>query len=90
MENNKKLITGEEALATFISEITVNGEDVPVSGGSAAITVNTLPSVTAADNGKALIVSNGAWQAIPVINVYSGGSAPSQAVGNDGDIYLQT
>ena len=52
MENNKKLITGEEALATFISEITVNGEDVPVSGGSAAITVNALPSVTQTELGK--------------------------------------
>ena len=90
MENNNKLITGQEALSTFITGITVNGEEVPIQDGSAAITVNTLPSVTSSDNGKVLMVSNGAWQAMPVVNVYTGGSTPSQSIGNDGDIYLQT
>lgn len=90
MESNNKLITGEEALATFISGVTFNGSAVPVESGVAAISAGVLPTVTSSDNGKVLMVSNGAWQPVSPVNIYSGSGTPSQAIGNDGDIYLQT
>ena len=49
-----------------------------------------LPTVTAADNGKILQVVNGAWTLVSVITVYSGSAAPSNDMGNNGDIYLQS
>lgn len=56
MENNKKLITGEEALSTFLSAITINGSNVPVviENGTANISLKLLPDVTSTDNGKIL------------------------------------
>lgn len=52
--------------------------------------VSALPSVTSADNGKILIVTNGEWSVENPTNIYSGTSEPSSTLGNDGDIYLQT
>jgi len=51
-----------------------------------------LPPVTAADNGKFLIVTNGSWQIQELhTNVYfTGNTTPSQALGDNGDLYLQT
>ena len=49
-----------------------------------------LPVVTADDNGKTLRVVNGEWALVDETNVYTGSGAPSQSLGNNGDIYLET
>ena len=49
-----------------------------------------LPEVTADDNGKTLRVVNGEWALVSETNVYSGSGEPSQSLGEEGDIYLQT
>ena len=49
-----------------------------------------LPAVTSADNGKTLRVVDGEWALVEETNVYTGSGAPSQSLGNNGDIYLQT
>lgn len=49
-----------------------------------------LPAVTADDNGKTLRVVNGEWALVSETNVYSGSGEPSQSLGEEGDIYLQT
>ena len=49
-----------------------------------------LPSVGTADNGKVLMVVNGAWSTNSVQVYYTGTSTPSNTQGNNGDIYLQT
>lgn len=77
-----------------ITGINVNGSAATVTNGVAEITVqgggSTLPSVTAADNGKVLMVVNGAWAAVMPTTVYTGTDTPLSSIGNDGDIYLQT
>ena len=49
-----------------------------------------LPAVTAADNGKILMVVNGAWALVNPTTIYTGSGTPSNDQGNNGDIYLQT
>ena len=49
-----------------------------------------LPAVTSSDNGKILRVVNGAWALVDPVTIYSGSGTPSQNLGVDGDIYLQT
>ena len=49
-----------------------------------------LPAVTAADNGKILMVVNGQWALVNPTTIYTGTGTPSSSQGNDGDIYLQT
>lgn len=49
-----------------------------------------LPSVTSNDNGKILMVVNGAWTLVSPSTIYSGNATPSNANGNNGDIYLQS
>lgn len=57
---------------------------------SANITLSQLPTVTAADNGKILMVVNGAWALVSPTTIYTGTGTPSSSQGNNGDIYLQT
>lgn len=77
-----------------ITGINVNGNPATVANGVAEITVqsggSTLPSVTAADNGKVLMVVNGTWAVVMPTTVYTGTDTPLSSIGNDGDIYLQT
>lgn len=55
------------------------------------ITTNDLPASTSSDSGKVLMVnSNGVPEWVYPANIYSGNVVPSQSLGNDGDIYLQT
>lgn len=84
-----------EADGKFITGINVNGAAATVTNGVAEINVqggggSTLPSVTAADNGKVLMVVDGAWVAVMPATVYTGTDMPLSSTGNDGDIYLQT
>ena len=87
-------IVGSGFTKNAIIGINVNGSAATVTNGVAEITVqsggSTLPSVTAADNGKVLMVVNGAWAAVMPTTVYTGTDAPLSSIGNDGDIYLQT
>lgn len=48
-----------------------------------------LPSVSSSDNGKILQVVNGQLALVTPVSIYSGNTAPSNALGNDGDIYIQ-
>ena len=78
-----------------ITGINVNGAAATVTNGVAEINIqggggSTLPSVTAADNGKVLMVVDGAWAAVMPATVYTGTDMPLSSTGNDGDIYLQT
>ncbi len=78
-----------------ITGINVNGTAATITNGVAEINVqggggSTLPSVTAADNGKVLMVVNGAWAVVMPTTVYTGTDTPLSSIGNDGDIYLQT
>lgn len=52
----------------------------------------TVPAVSASDNNKIMMVQSGAWAAktITMQVYYSGSSAPSSSLGNNGDIYIQT
>lgn len=56
---------------------------------TANITVNELPTVTSSDNGKVLMVVNGAWNMVTPVSIYSGSAAPNNSQGINGDIYLQ-
>ena len=68
------------------------------SGASAATALTThisdtsvhLPSVTAENNGKILQVVNGEWALVSPITVYTGQGTPSDVLGNNGDLYLET
>ncbi len=61
-----------------------------IQGPSGSGGGSSLPSVTTSDNGKVLTVVSGAWAASMPVTIYSGSSAPSSAIGSDGDIYIQT
>lgn len=52
----------------------------------------TVPAVSASDNNKIMMVQSGAWTAktITMQVYYSGSSAPSSSLGNNGDIYIKT
>ena len=50
---------------------------------------NVLPSYTASDNGKVLMIVSGAPSWVTPTVVYSGSNNPNSQLGNDGDIYLQ-
>jgi hypothetical protein len=61
-----------------------------VNGQTGTVNIGTLPAVTAADNGKILMVVNGQWEAVSPSILYSGTGIPNNANGNNGDIYIQT
>ena len=52
--------------------------------------IQGLPQVSASDNGKTLMVVDGAWALVNSTVVYSGSGTPSNSQGNNGDIYVQT
>lgn len=66
---------------------TINNQTITGTGN---VTLNTLPSVSSSDNGKILQVVNGAWALVTPSSLYSGTETPSNSLGNNGDIYLQT
>lgn len=66
---------------------TINNQTITGTGN---VALNTLPSVSSSDNGKILQVVNGAWALVTPASLYSGTETPSNSLGNDGDIYLQT
>jgi len=60
-----------------------NGEEIYID-------LSGLPSVSAADNGKILMVVNGQWALVSPSVLYSGSGVPNNTNGNNGDIYVQT
>ena len=54
------------------------------------ISVNELPDVSTADNGKIMMVVNGQWSMVEPVAIYSGDGDPSNNLGKNGDLYLQT
>lgn len=70
---------------TTVQTFTANAS----SNATANITVNELPTVTSSDNGKVLMVVNGAWSMVTPVSIYSGSAAPNNSQGINGDIYLQ-
>lgn len=73
--------------AGYITDIkTINGNSIEGTGN---LTINGLPSVTASDNGKILVVSNGEWTLTSPVTMYSGTGTPNNSQGNNGDLYLQ-
>ena len=81
------LTKGETFLTEHQSIKTINNQTITGTGN---IDIHGLPTVTAADNGKILMVVNGAWALVSPSTIYTGSDAPSSSQGNDGDIYLQT
>lgn len=73
---------------------TINGTTTDVVTAETIVNDSglALPSVTSSDNGSILYVSNGAWvkQNLGVQVFYTGSSEPSNSLGNNGDIYLQS
>lgn len=77
--------------ANVIEAVKVNGTSlVPDANKAVNIVLQGLPTVTAADNGKILMVVNGAWALVTPSTIYTGTGTPSDSSGNNGDIYLQT
>ena len=66
---------------------TINNQTITGTGN---ISLNTLPTVSASDNGKVLMVVNGAWALVNPVTLYSGSTAPNNSQGNNGDIYVQS
>ena len=81
--NHVAALTG---VATTANVSTHSGTTIP----SATSSQMHLPAVTAADNGKILMVVNGAWALVNPTTIYTGTGTPSSSQGNNGDIYLQT
>ena len=66
---------------------TINNQTITGSGN---VNISGLPTVTSADNGKVLMVVNGAWQLVSPVTLYSGSGTPANAQGNNGDLYVQS
>lgn len=78
------------ALSGKVGDVRIGSSSI-VSNGIATIpSSSVLPTVTTADEGKILRVSNGAWALVVPSSIYTGSGAPDNSLGNNGDIYLQT
>lgn len=63
---------------SFADEVTIN-----------LVADKLLPDVSSEDNGKMLMVVNGAWATINPTVIYVGAAEPTNDIGDDGDLYLQ-
>lgn len=73
-------------MANSATQLTHSGSQIDTAVDRAM----TVPAVSSSDNGKVMEVLNGAWAAVKPVAIYSGTSAPSSSLGNNGDIYIQT
>lgn len=97
---NTTVARGDQFLAVSGATTANTGNINTLSSATRAHTATTiangtssqmhLPTVSASDNGKILMVKNGAWVLETPVSIYTGSGTPSQSLGNDGDIYLQT
>ena len=65
-------LSGKQATLTFDQTPTAGSSNPVTSGGVKAAIDAVLPFVTSSDNGKVLMVSNGAWAAAN-LPLYNGG-----------------
>lgn len=75
------VLTQHQSLTDYVTKTDLSNAGYITSG---------LPSVSSSDNGKILMVVNGAWSLVLPSTIYSGNTTPSNANGNNGDIYLQS
>ena len=75
------VLTQHQSLTDYVTKTDLSNAGYITSG---------LPSVTSSDNGKILMVVNGAWSLVLPSTIYSGNATPSNSNGNNGDIYLQS
>lgn len=64
MNNQSKGASGVVNLGTVVTSFKINSTNASISNGAASITIDLpegLPSVTASDNGKMMVVANGQW-----------------------------
>ena len=97
---NTTVARGDQFLAVSGATAANTSNINTLSGATEAHTATTiangtssqmhLPTVSASDNGKILQVKNGAWSLETPVSIYTGSGTPSQSLGGDGDIYLQT
>jgi len=82
----------------FITSDNISGKtDSTTFGTHSATTIANgtssqmhLPTVSASDNNKVLMVVNGVWTLVAPSMIYSGSGAPDNSQGNNGDLYIQT
>jgi len=87
-------------IATFSSDVVTNQKINSLSGSVSTIDSEVsahtgnlslhLPVVTSGDNNSVLMVVDGQWTVSSPITLYSGQGEPSQNLGNNGDVFLQT
>ena len=87
---NGATVTGPKGATGVTGLQGPQGNTVTGLQGVQGIAGTTIPSVTSSDNGKVLGVVNGQVAWITPITIYTGSGAPSNSIGNNGDIYLQT
>ena len=75
------VLTQHQSLTDYVTKTELSNAGYITSG---------LPSVSSSDNGKILMVVNGAWSLVLPSTIYSGNATPSNANGNNGDIYIQS
>ena len=75
------VLTSHQSIKTINNQTITGAGNVDISG---------LPTVTSADNGKVLMVVNGAWQLVSPVTLYSGSGTPANSQGNNGDLYVQS
>ena len=96
VSTTRKKITVPAAANNGTLTIKKNGTSVGTFSANASadtsvnITVNELPTVSGSDNGKILQVVNGQWTLVTPVSIYNGSGEPSNILGNNGDIYIQS
>lgn len=94
-KNAFSILTGSslQSASTFVYGVgSYDGTNPQPGVNDLATTIKNvgLPAVTNSDNGKILMVVSGSWDLVIPLAVYNGSAAPSETLGNNGDIYLQT
>ena len=94
-----------QGLQPNLSQLTLSGgTNITITTGTPSSNIETsrvidlsqsaiqklVPSYSSADNGKILMVVNGALAWVNPTTIYTGTGTPSSSQGNNGDIYLQT
>lgn len=84
-----KTVTATEKSTWNSKQNAISDLDTIRANASAGAAKTGLPTTTSADEGKMLMVVNGAWSMVTPVSIYSGSSAPDNTQGVNGDIYLQ-
>lgn len=84
-----KTVTATEKSTWNGKQNAISDLDTIRANASAGAAKMGLPTTTSADEGKMLMVVNGAWSMVTPVSIYSGSSTPDNTQGVNGDIYLQ-